>query len=297
MIVRIDFMHFVLIDLEWNNTYGRKTKRFINEIIEIGAIMLDGDLKEISRYSCFIKSQIGKKLRGSVKQMTHITKEDLDGGIPFTKALSELRRWIGGCENTVVTWGDGDIRVMIENYRYLNGLEVIPFLSNYANLQGYFQRVMKTSPARQVGLGAAAEMLGIDTGEYALHRAIDDCELTAECFRKIYDKDLFREHIIKCDSDFYGKLSFKPFIINNINSPLIDKSKLSHNCEICGAQAKMLSEWKYTNRYFRALFYCPNCDKTTVGVSFKKLYDGVETKKSSVAVAVVPEEDSAAKVM
>lgn len=288
-------MHFVIIDLEWNNTYGRKTKSFINEIIEIGAIMLDEKLAEVSRFSCFIKSQIGKKLRGSVKELTHITKEDLDGGMPFTKALSELRRWIGGRENTVVTWGDGDIRVMIENYRYLNGLEVIPFLTNYADLQGYFQRVMKTSPARQVGLSAAAEMLGINVEGYSLHRAVDDCELTAECFRRLYDKKLFFEHIKKCDHDFYGRLSFKPYIISNINSTLVDKTKLSYICESCGEPAERISEWKFSSRFFKALFYCPNCnERIKVGVCFKKLYDSVEIKKTSVIVVDRPVEDSGA---
>ncbi len=286
-------MHYVILDLEWNNTYARKTKGFINEIIEVGAVMLDEELHEVSRYSSFIKAQIGKKLRGSVKQLTHITKEDLESGIPFTKALSGLRRWIGGRENTVITWGDGDIRVMIENSRYLNGLETLPFLTNYSDLQGYFQRVMKTSPARQVGLGAAAEMLGIDTGTYSLHRAVDDCVLTAECFRKIYNAKLFKEHIRKCDADFYSKLSFKPYIISKIDSPLIDKTKLCYVCEDCGEPAERISEWKFAGRHFKAMFYCPNCDvKIKVGVSFKKLYDSVEIKKTSVIVVEGPEEAS-----
>ena len=37
-------MDFIIMDLEWNNTYARKTKGFINEIIEIGAVKLDENL-------------------------------------------------------------------------------------------------------------------------------------------------------------------------------------------------------------------------------------------------------------
>lgn len=287
-------MNYVILDLEWNNTYGRKTKSFINEIIEIGAVMLDDDLQEVSRYSSLIRSQIGKKLRGSVKQLTHITNEDLDSGIPFTKALSQLRRWIGNRDNVVITWGDGDIRVLIENCRYLNGIEIVPFLSNYADIQAYFHSIFNSPPSRQVGLSAAAQLLGIDETEFALHRALDDSLLTAEVFRKIFDPETFPAFIHPCSRDFYSRLSFKPYVIGNINNPLVDKSKLTYICETCGQPAKRLTEWRFVSRHFRALFYCPHCDqKVKVGVSFKKLYDRVEVKKTSVVVVEQKQEESA----
>ena len=278
-------MYYIILDLEWNNTYGRKTKSFINEIIEIGAVMLDDDLREVSRFSSLIRSQIRKKLRGSVKQLTHITNEDLDNGIPFTKAISQLRHWIGSRDNTVVTWGDGDIRVLIENCRYLNGIEIVPFLSNYADLQAYFHSIFNSHPSRQVGLSTAAQLLGIDEESFSHHRALDDSLLTAEIFRKIFDRDTFAACIRPCTRDFYSRLSFKPYVIGNINNPLVDKSKLSYTCETCGRPARRLTEWRFVSRHFRALYYCPYCDqKIKVGVSFKKLYDRVEVKKTSVLV-------------
>lgn len=287
-------MVYVILDLEWNNTYGRKTKSFINEIIEIGAVMLDENLQEISRFSSLIRSQIGKKLRGSVKQLTHITNEDLNNGIPFTKALSQFRRWIGTRDNVVITWGDGDIRVLIENCRYLNGIEIVPFLSNYADIQAYFHSIFNSPPSRQVGLSAASQLLGIDEEAYSHHRALDDSLLTADVFRKIFNPETFPTFIRPCTHDFYSRLSFKPYVIGNINNPLVDKSKLTYICETCGQSAKRLTEWRFVSRHFRALFYCPNCDqKVKVGVSFKKLYDHVEVKKTSVVVVEQKQEEPA----
>lgn len=286
-------MYYVILDLEWNNTYGRKTQSFINEIIEIGAVMLDDSLQEVARFSRLIRSQIGKKLRGSVKQLTHITNEDLDNGVPFTKALSELRRWIGTRDNTVLTWGDGDIRVLVENCRYLNGIEIIPFLSNYADLQAYFHSIFNTPPSRQVGLGTAAQLLGIDDDMFSHHRALDDSLLTAEIFRKIFDPQTFSPFIRPCTRDFYSRLSFKPYIIGNINNPLVDKSKLCYTCETCRQSARQLTDWRFVSRHFRALFYCPTCNqKVKVGVSFKKLYDRVEVKKTSVLVVDTNEDEA-----
>ena len=69
-------MQFVVMDLEWNNTYAKKANGYINEIIEIGAVKLDEDLENIDTFSCIIRSQIGKKLRGTVKRLTQLTNAD-----------------------------------------------------------------------------------------------------------------------------------------------------------------------------------------------------------------------------
>lgn len=87
-------MDFIIMDLEWNNTYARKTKGFINEIIEIGAVKLDENLNFKDKFSCLVRPQIGKKLRGSVKELTNITNEEVRSGEPFTKVFSSFRRWI-----------------------------------------------------------------------------------------------------------------------------------------------------------------------------------------------------------
>ena len=158
-------MDFIIMDLEWNNTYARKTKGFINEIIEIGAVKLDENLNFKDKFSCLVRPQIGKKLRGSVKELTNITNEEVRSGEPFTKVFSSFRRWIGS-ECVLLTWGDGDIRVLIDNYKYLNGIDTIPFLSYYADMQAYIQSVLGTPKSRQIGLSTAAQELGIDAEQF-----------------------------------------------------------------------------------------------------------------------------------
>ncbi len=274
-------MHYIILDLEWNNTYARRTKGFLNEIIEIGAVMLDGKLNTIDKFSCLVNPQVGKKLRGSIKQLTSITNEDIKNGIVFTRAMSKFRDWIGSEENIVLTWGDGDIRVLIENFKYLNGIDTIPFLTNYIDIQQYVQKVLKVSTAQQLGLSHAAEMIGINETEFAHHRALDDSKLTAECFKRTFDKDLFNSMVVPCDKDFYGKLAFKPKALSNINNPLVDKRMLTYKCEKCGCNGELVKSWRYSNQYFRAIYRCPECDcLARVSVRFKKYYDHIETKKN-----------------
>ncbi|MBR0113302.1 MAG: exonuclease domain-containing protein [Clostridia bacterium] len=284
-------MQYVVVDLEWNNTYAKKTAGFINEIIEIGAVKLDEDFNNIDEFSYIIRSQIGRKLRGSVKRLTNLTNDDILAGLPFTKVFSLFRNWLGKIEDTVIiTWGDSDIRVLLENYSYLNGIKVIPFLKNYCDLQRYYQRVNSSNPGRQTSLVDAARECGIDTEHFAHHRALDDARMTADIFEVIYDRERFPKEVLECNEEFYGRLLYKAKIIKNIDSPLVDRKRLEHRCDSCGELCKMTVPWKFSCQYFRAAFYCKNCDVTySVRVRFKKLYDRVDYKK---VVTVLDDSDT-----
>ena len=107
-------MQFIIMDLEWNNAYCKKLKGYINEIIEFGACKVDKDFNVIDEFSVIVKAQVGKKLQGRVKALTHITNEDISNGVPFFKALSMFRNWVGDDENVFFSWGDGDIRTLIK---------------------------------------------------------------------------------------------------------------------------------------------------------------------------------------
>ena len=179
-------MQYIVMDLEWNNVYSIKRGGFMNEVIEIGAVRLDEQLCEIDAFSHLIKSQIGKRLRGHVRELTHLTNEDLQSGEPFTQTMAQFRKWVGNGPVTVLTWGDTDIRVLIENFKLLNGLETLPFLTYYADLQKIVQAALQLSTAQQTGLSAAAAMLGIGEDGLSLHRALDDSILSAECLRRVF---------------------------------------------------------------------------------------------------------------
>ncbi|MBQ7653933.1 MAG: exonuclease domain-containing protein [Clostridia bacterium] len=273
-------MQFVVLDLEWNNVYGKKIKSFFNEIIEIGAVKLDEQLNICDEFSCLIKAQVGKKLRLNTRQITHLTNEDLENGVTFPRAISLFKKWIGSEETVTLSWGDGDVRTLIDNGKYFGLGEEVPYLQNYADLQKYFQRMIKRESKQQIGLKNAAELVGIDVENLSLHRALDDSRLAAECLKKIYDKKILEEYIYKCDADFYKRLRYKIKVISFIKNPLVDKSYLKYKCEKCGGKAQQLTSWKYSNQYFRANFYCPKCDHAvTVMVRFRKMYDSTEIKK------------------
>lgn len=285
-------MDFIIMDLEWNNTYARKTKGFINEIIEIGAVKLDENLNYKDKFSSVIRPQIGKRLRGSVKELTNITNEEVRSGEPFTKVFSHFRRWVGS-DSVFLTWGDGDIRVLIDNYKYLNGIDTIPFLSYYADMQSYIQSEMGLPKSKQVGLSTAAQTLGVDESSFSHHRALDDSLMSVECLKKVYSAERFKPYISECNGEFYRKLTFKAHPISNINSPLIDKKVLDYRCEICSGKCEQLKPWSYSNQYFRSRYYCKKCDRTVkVAVRFKQYYDRIDVRKTVTPIDPETENDS-----
>lgn len=274
-------MHFIILDLEWNNAYSKKHKCFINEIIEIGAVMLDSNLKTVDSFSLFIKAQLGKKLHSRVKELTNITNEDINTGIPFSKAMSIFRKWANKEDCVVLTWGDTDIRVLIENFHYFNGITVIPFLKKYLNLQKYTQVLLDLSNSEQVGLQAAAELIGIDVDGYSLHRALGDSYLAADIFRKVYNQKTIKSYICICNDNFYHRLLFKARAITDINSPLIDKKEMRCICDKCGGKTERITDWRIIGHSFRAAFYCKNCErKLRFTVKFKEFYDRVDVRSA-----------------
>lgn len=288
-------MQYVIMDLEWNNVYSIKRGGFMNEVIEIGAVRLDERLREAGTFSHLIRSQIGKRLRGHVKELTHLTNEDLQTGIPFTQAMAQFRQWIGNGPVTVLTWGDTDIRVLIENFKLFNGLSTLPFLTYYADLQKILHAALHLSNARQTGLSAAAEMLGIEEDGLSLHRALDDSLLSAECMRKIFSPELMQEFTLPCGKEFYERLQFKAYVISDIHSPKIDWSQMRCFCDQCGREAQQQSEWMFASRAFRATFLCPECKRLLRRtVRFKQYYDRLDIRGKTVYLEPPEEENQPA---
>ncbi len=278
-------MYYVIMDLEWNNSYNKKLKCFFNEIIEIGAVMIDEDLEVTDTFSVLVKSQLSNKLSGRVKNLTHISNEDMYGGISINKAVSAFSKWVAGKDCVFMSWGNGDLRVMLDNLKYFCGTDGIPFIQKYVDLQKHCQQFLKLSNAQQIGLSAAATLFGIDVSEYSTHRALDDSLLSWRCFKKAYDYDQIAAQTLVCDDSFYKRLLFKAKYITNIHDERIDRSKMICFCDTCRKRMRKVSEWKSINQSFRALFYCRNCDVHTMfSIRYKEYFDHIDIKTKKTPV-------------
>ena len=273
-------MYFVIMDLEWNNSFNKLTQKFMNEIIEIGAVKLDDKLNEVDTFSELIRPVVSKKLRSRIKNLTNISNEEVRTGRPFEEVIKDFEEWIGD-DAVVLSWGDTDLRTLLTNFKWFLKKNSVTFIDKYADLQKYCQCFINMENIQQAGLSYAAECLEIDPEKYPHHRALDDSILSAECFKKVYDEEKFSEFIKICDKDFYGRLLFHPYVIKNRNDPLIDNNQFNCFCEICGGKVETVKKWKFMNQSFRGIFYCANCDREfKVSLRFKKFYDYIDIKRS-----------------
>lgn len=284
-------MEYIILDLEFNGTYSKNRHKFVNEIIEFGAVKCDEQLNIVETFSELIKPQISKKLNSHVSALTHITLDELKkSNNTFSHVMSRFRKFLG--DGVLMTWSNSDVLVLIENYKYFFGNDKLPFLKYYVNLQKYCERAIGYSDkARQLGLSTCAEMLELTFEDDSLHRAYNDAELTASCFKALYDEELLQQFIYTCDDDFYRRISFKNYNICDLKDAGVDKREMYFNCENCGRRALRRSKWRLKNRSFRANFRCLRCHKDFEGrIAFKQCYDHVNVSKKTAEI--VPKEKS-----
>ena len=282
---------YVILDLEWNGTYSRRIKGFINEIIEFGAVKVDGELNIIDTYEALVRPQVGKKISGKIRTLTSITNEELEGGLQFMQVTSRFRKWVGSA--VLLTWGTSDILTLIENCRYFCGSQRIPFLSRYIDLQAYCQSELSYDPGKQMGLTTAAEILGIDGDGFDHHRALGDSLLSLRCLQRLYNPEKLRAFMQTADDEFYHRMTFKTVILCDLNNPLIQPGDMVFNCDVCGRRANRISEWQLKNKSYRAVFICKSCRRSFYGrVQFKLKYEGLMVKKCIMPIRPPEREES-----
>ena len=286
-------MEFIILDNEWHTPYCKINGKCINELIEIGAVKLDENLNEISRFNVLIKSTFTKKLNTRFQRLTNITTEEmLSHGMSFDQAIKLYSEWAGDSAVTL-TWSNSDLYVLLENFRIRHKINTVPIISSYIDLQKYVQNEMTllgNEITSQVSVANAAIMLGISIDGIGLHRALDDCLLCADILRKVYNKERLLSYLVNTrDEDYYKRLTFKAYIIRDLNNPLVNKKKMEFNCEKCGMETKRLTSWNFKGHYFKAEFLCPNCNYKFIGrVAFKKYYDKVVIKHNTVPIVATP---------
>lgn len=276
-------MNYIILDLEWDSAYSSKHKRFINQILQIGAVKLDGEFNIIDTFEETVKSDISKKVTGRFAKLTGITTEKMLAGVPFDTAVDRYNAWAG--EDTVtMTWSDSDLYSIKENEEYLlNGGRKFA-IERYLDLQRFVQGELRRGgyeDKNQISLGAAAKLLGIETDSFELHTAKDDSLLSVALLQKCYNEERFSALIRDtADPEFYKRLRFKPFNISDINDERINKEDLRFSCDKCGEKAKRITKWRYRNRWFSAKFECKKCGRRFCGrASFKKTYDDLIVRK------------------
>jgi len=104
-------MNYIVLDLEWNQSYRGKEysiEEMPFEIIQIGAVKLDEHKNITGRWERIIRPVEYVKLHGKVSEMLGITEDELKVGDDFAGAAKEFLEWCGD-DYEFITWGSSDL--------------------------------------------------------------------------------------------------------------------------------------------------------------------------------------------
>ncbi len=277
---KISLMKYIIMDLEWNGATTRDG--YFDEIIEIGAVALDDSMNITSEFQTFVSPKQTKKLRGRIKDLTHITNDDLKNADGFVSVFKKLKAWIGTeQDNCMLSWGNSDISVLYQNLKRYNMLDEIYIIKNYCDAQQLCQKAVDIPLTKQIGLSAFAEMIEIEIGDDQLHRALNDSKLTARCFAKLFTPALFNMFVKKTDPIFYERMNFKTYNLQDINDEQIVFSDFMTECPDCGRFMQRLTRFTCKNKKHYAKYRCVMCGKQyNIAHTLKITYDGLDHRRS-----------------
>lgn len=181
-------MKYVVLDLEWNQTYLQKAMavqkeletRLRGEVIQIGAVMLHENGDIIGSYRITVKPRFYKKIHKHVMRLTGIDQAQIDHGAPLKEAMESFHRFCGD-DAVFLTWGPDDLPMLNDNLR-ANGLSA-PFMGEYYDMQPMFNRETD-GEKRQRSLEYAMEYFHIEQNLPA-HDALNDAYFTALVAQKL----------------------------------------------------------------------------------------------------------------
>lgn len=184
-------MKKVIVDFEMNpiaREYKSIRKQYKQEIIEIGAIMLDEDLNEIATYKAYVRPSYSKEIELKITELTGIETYHVHGARRIDEVLDLFANWcIEKSDNdfAVYAWSENDLN-QINREIELNGFEVSSELrqviDSWIDLQLEYCNAIGSD--RAVGLTKALESLGIFF-DGKMHDALDDSRNRARRHQRV----------------------------------------------------------------------------------------------------------------
>ena len=165
---------YLVIDLEATcDDRGAVPKREM-EIIEIGAVLVDGETFEpIAELQTFVRPVLHPTLTPFCRELTSITQAEVDAAPGFVDAIAQLRAFVDehthGLRPLFCSWGAYDLHQFeLDASRHRVGL---PFGGEHLNVKQAFSDALGTR--KRFGMAGALRQLGLElVGTH--HRGIDD---------------------------------------------------------------------------------------------------------------------------
>lgn len=190
-------MKKLVIDLEMAAPISVKDVQ-INEIIEIGAVLMDDADNLVQKYHTYVKNEYGK-ISAKISQLTRITEQMTNSAPKLGDALNNMLTFMlpNGCDNTkLYTWSSSDTTEILKelSVKGIDNPNILLLCNEYVDIQKVFMERMGLS--KRVNLGKALNMIGIEF-EGQEHGALADAVNTTTMLKAMNDEGKVKETMQK----------------------------------------------------------------------------------------------------
>lgn len=261
-------MNYIVVDLEWNQSNTGEepeVKEIPFEIIDIGAIKLNGNRAMIDEFNQLVKPAVYQHMHKITSNLIHLHMKDLQKGRPFVEVMAEFLSWCGQ-DYIFCTWGPLDLFELQRNMKYygMQALSSTPI--RFLDVQKLFSIAYEDRKSRR-SLEYAIDYLKIEK-DIPFHRAFSDAYYTARilsCLKEEilenYSIDTYvlptaRQEEIHVMFHDYMKYISREF--PDKQKALEDKEVISTKCYICHKNIRRKIKWFSPNgKHYYSISFCP----------------------------------------
>lgn len=174
----------VVFDMEWTSWPGSQARDWSGpgehpEIIQIGAVRLDADLRETASLDRLVKPKVNPLLSDFIIGLTGITQDRVDrDGIDVAEALSEFATFASGARAVLTNGRDHEI---IARNVALHGIANPMAGATFASVSAHFRHAAGRST--HVVSSTLPEVFGFELSGRA-HDGLADARAIAEALRR-----------------------------------------------------------------------------------------------------------------
>ena len=177
-------MNYIIYDIEctcWDDHLEKNEQ----EIIEIGAVLLDSYGELVGTFNKFVKPILHPRLSPYCRDLTSIEQFQIDRSDHFPEVIEQFQDWaeIFDEDYVLCSWGSFDKKMMIKDCE-LHDMES-DWIEHHINVKRQYYEFKGLRRPR--GLKSSVEKEGFEfTGIH--HRGISDAENLAKIFIKYFDE-------------------------------------------------------------------------------------------------------------
>ena len=201
-------MNYLVIDLEMckvPKNYRGKNYKYASEIIQVGAVLLDEEYKEIGTLCQYVHPEFGI-LDYFITNLTGIEKGQIKNAPKLKDALIHMADWLGEREYKVFAWSKSDYWQLDHEIKSkkLNDekLDELMKPERWVDYQEIFGK--KYNFEQAVGLQEALMLCDIEP-DGRMHDGLDDAINTAKIIKKLEENSEYQiihsDHVLGSESE------------------------------------------------------------------------------------------------